>query len=73
MGARIYSKKQIVRLVEKYGFTVQDVDYMYPPLDRLGSELTKGVLRKIMSVLEHNRLLKRFGMSIFIVARRGTK
>jgi 2-polyprenyl-3-methyl-5-hydroxy-6-metoxy-1,4-benzoquinol methylase len=68
--ARIYTKGQIVRLVEKYGLTVQDVDYMYPPLDRLGSELTKGVLRKIMSVLEHNRLLKRFGMSIFIVAQK---
>jgi ubiquinone/menaquinone biosynthesis C-methylase UbiE len=72
-NARIYTKGQIVKLVEEHGFTVQDVDYMYPPLDRLKTEFTKGVLRKIMSLLEHNRLLKRFGMSIFIVARRGTK
>ena len=71
-GARIYSRKQIVRLVEGYGFVVQDVDYMYPPLDKLGSELARGVLRKMLAVLESNRLLRRFGMSVFIVARKGT-
>jgi len=72
--ARIYNNKQIFKLVEKYGFTVQHVDYIYPPLDKFrSSELIKGVLRKIMFVLEHNRLLKRFGMFIFIVARKGTR
>jgi ubiquinone/menaquinone biosynthesis C-methylase UbiE len=68
--ARIYTKGQIVRLVEKYSFAVLNVDYMYPPLDRLRSEFGKDVLRKFMSVLEHNRFLKGFGMSIFIVAQK---
>lgn len=68
--ARIYTKGQIVKLVEEHGFTVQDVDYMYPPLDRLRGESRKDVLRKFMLVLECNRFLKRFGMSIFVLAQK---
>lgn len=69
-NARIYTEGQIVRLVERHGFIIQTVDYIYPPLDRLGSEIAKRVLRKLLSVLDHNRFLKRFGMSIFIVAQK---
>lgn len=68
--AKIYTKGQIITLLKKHGFIIQAVDYMYPPLDRLGNEFTKCVLRRITSVLEHNRFLKRFGMSIFIVAQK---
>jgi len=68
--ARIYTKAQITRLVETHGFIVKAVDYMYPPLDRLGNRFGKSTLRKIMSVFERNYLLKRFGMSLLIVAQK---
>lgn len=68
--ARIYRKKEIVSLVERNGFTVREVDYMYPPLDRLGSEWAKGFLRKFLATLDSNRFLKRFGMSIFVLAQK---
>lgn len=68
--ARIYTKGQITRLIERHGFIIQTVDHMYPPLDRIGSRFAKSVLRKLLSILEHNRFLKRFGMSIFIVAQK---
>ena len=68
--ARIYTKGQITRLVESHGFIIQTVDYMYPPLDRLGNRFSKSTLRKIISGFERNRLLKRFGMSLLIVAQK---
>lgn len=68
--ARIYHKREILSLVERNGFTVREVDYMYPPLDRLGSEWAKAFLRKFLATLEGNRFLKKFGMSIFILAQK---
>ena len=68
--ARICTRGRIVRLVEKFDFDVIHIDYMYPPLDRLRGEFIKGVLRKTTSVLERNYLLRKFGMSIFIVAQK---
>lgn len=68
--ARIYRKKEIVSLVERNGFTIGKVDYMYPPLDRLGNEWTKAFLRKFLAILDGNRFMKRFGMSILVLAQK---
>lgn len=68
--ARIYSKREIVGIVEKEGFTVLVVDYMYPPLDRLGSKLSRTLLRSFLSYLERNSITKGFGMSIFVLAKK---
>lgn len=68
--ARIYTKGQIAKLLEKRGFTIRAVDYIYPPLDRPGSSSARSVLRKIMAACEQNRFLKRFGMSMLIAARK---
>jgi len=68
--ARIYRKKDITSLVERNGFTIGKVDYMYPPLDRLGSEWTKAFLRKFLAMLDGNRFTKKFGMSIFVLAQK---
>jgi len=69
-NARIYTRKQIVAILEKTGFIILEVDYMYPPLDKLKGITVKSTLRKIMAILERNRFLKRFGMSLFLVAQK---
>lgn len=69
--ARIYSKREIVGIIEKEGFTVWKVDYMYPPLDRLGSKLARALLRRFLACLEGNSLTRGFGMSIFVLAKKG--
>lgn len=68
--ARIYSKGEIVGAMEKNGFIVREVDYMYPPLDRLGGKFATASLRKLLAYLEGNPLTKRFGMSIFVLAQK---
>ena len=68
--ARIYSRGEIASIMEKNGFIVREVDYMYPPLDRLGSKFARAPLRKVLAYLEGNSLTKRFGMSIFVLAQK---
>ena len=68
--ARIYCEKEIISLVERNGFTVREVDYMYPPLDRLGREWAKAFLRQFLHALDSHRFLKRFGMSILVLAQK---
>lgn len=68
--ARIYSKREILNILERNDFTIQEVDYMYPPLDKLGSEFTKVLLRRLLAYLEGNSFTKKYGMSIFLVAQK---
>ncbi len=68
--ARIYSRKGIVELIQKNGLAVKEVDYMYPPLDRLNGRFAKAFLRRFLSALQGNRFLKKFGMSIFVLAQK---
>jgi len=68
--ARIYSRREIVGTIEKEGFIVRVVDFMYPPLDRLSSKFAKALLRRFLAYLEGNSLTKGFGMSIFVLAQK---
>lgn len=43
---------------------------MYPPLDKLDSEFTKVLLRRLLAYLEDNSFAKKYGMSIFLVAQK---
>lgn len=70
VGARIYSKKQIVKLIEGNAFIIRKVDYLYPPLDLIGNVLIKVFLRKFLTHLEQSCYLKKFGMSIFVLAQK---
>ena len=68
--ARIYSKGEIVGTIERNGFIVQEVHYMYPPLDGLNNQFAKAILRRYLAYLEGKSLTKRFGMSIFVLAQK---
>ena len=73
-GARIYTTKQIVRLLEENGFAVSHIDYYFPPLSKVGNRAVRTTLGVFFSLLERRAATRRFGMSIFLVARkeRGT-
>jgi len=69
--ARIYTCRQIVRLIES-GLRVERVCYLWPAVDQLGigplnSGWVRRLLRAAFSWLERSRLAW-MGMSIFVVA-----
>ena len=68
--ARIYTKGEIIKIIERNGFVAREIDYYYPPLDRISSKLVKALLRRVLAYLERNPLTKRFGMSIFVLAQK---
>jgi 2-polyprenyl-3-methyl-5-hydroxy-6-metoxy-1,4-benzoquinol methylase len=65
--ARIYSSKELQRLLQRSGFRIDVVDYLFLPLDKVKRDFVKKSLRKFFSILEKTRL-RMFGMSIFVVA-----
>jgi len=65
--ARIYTVREIARLLRKTRFRLLIVDYMMPPLDKLSNQNFARALRKILRKLEATGL-KRFGCHIIIVA-----
>lgn len=69
--ARIYTKREIVDIVKRNGFLIHQVEYSaYPRLDRLGSKRLTKLLDRFFPHLENNNFLKRFGMSIFVLAQK---
>jgi ubiquinone/menaquinone biosynthesis C-methylase UbiE len=65
--ARIYTFKAIQCLLEKEGFEVNVIDFMFPPLDNLKKLPLKLALRKILLKLETTPL-RIFGISVFCMA-----
>lgn len=65
--ARIYTLKKILLLLRDFGYKVDAIDYMFPPLDRLKNNALKRTLKRIFACLERTKL-KIFAMSIFVVA-----
>jgi len=70
--ARIYDKWEIVKIIKKHSFSVEIVDYLFPPLDNLNSRLLRRLFRKIFYFLEKNSFMKKFGMSILVIAKKPT-
>lgn len=68
--ARIYTRGEIVEILERNGFLVREVDYYFPPLSKISNKALKALLWRIVTYLEENPLAKRFGMSIFVLARK---
>jgi ubiquinone/menaquinone biosynthesis C-methylase UbiE len=65
--AKIYTVKQMNKLLHKTGFKLLKVDYMMPPLDKLNNLNFARVLRKVLRNLEAPGL-KHFGCHIIIIA-----
>jgi ubiquinone/menaquinone biosynthesis C-methylase UbiE len=65
--ARIYTIKQLTRLLYGQGFNPLKVDYMMPPLDRVKSANLAAAARKVLGRLEATGL-KYFGCHILVVA-----
>lgn len=69
--ARIYTKKEIMDIIQKNGFLIHQVQYSpYPRLDRVGSKRLTNFLDRFFAHLENNTFFKRFGMSIFVLAQK---
>jgi len=66
---RIYTKKEIVKLVRSFGFKDIETEYLMPPLDKLGNRFLRKALRKLLFSLERTPL-KIFGVSMFVFGRK---
>ena len=67
--ARIYTKKEIVTLVEKAGFKIINVEYLMPPLDKVKNRILRHLGRKVLFKLEKTPV-KVMGVSIFVFAKK---
>lgn len=68
--ARIYTEKKLRLLIEEAGFKTVVVEYFYPPLDYIYlPQKIKKFYRQIATILE-NSFLRRFGVSLFMLARK---
>lgn len=54
--AKIYTQKQLITYLVEQGFTPIKIDYMMPPLDKMGNQKMANFLRKIFCSLEHTYL-----------------
>jgi len=69
--ARIYTQKEIIKIIEENGFVVCHVEYsVFPRLDRLGSKRITKFCDRFFTPLESNAFFKQFGMSIFVLAQK---
>jgi ubiquinone/menaquinone biosynthesis C-methylase UbiE len=69
--ARIYTRKEIAKIIEENGFIVCQVQYStLPRLDRLGSKRITEFCDRFFSHLENNAFFRSFGMSIFVLAQK---
>lgn len=68
-NARIYTAGEITRLVRDAGFQALRLDWMLPPLDKVGSRALRSGLRGLLRAAEPTPL-RRFGVSIIVVARK---
>ena len=63
--ARIYSRKQITFLLERAGFKMMCIDYIYPPFDKVKNPILKKTLFSV-----YYKLPKSMGVSIFAVCKK---
>lgn len=68
--ARIYTRGEIVEILERNGFLVREIDYYFPPLSKISNRAIKALLWRVITYLERNLLTRRFGMSIFVLAQK---
>ncbi|MFH1560399.1 MAG: methyltransferase domain-containing protein [Chloroflexota bacterium] len=67
--ARIYTGGQVKGLVAEHGFQVRHSEYLMPPLDKLGHQGLRRLLRRFLFPLEKTPL-GIFGVSVFVFAQR---
>lgn len=68
--ARIYTEKKLRLFIKEAGFKTMAVEYFYPPLDYIYlPQKIKKFYRQIATILE-NSFLRRFGVSLFMLARK---
>lgn len=68
--ARIYTEKNLVKLLQSIGFEVTLIDYMMPPLEwtnRIKQSRFRPPLRKLNNEFERLPLVRYFGVSIIAV------
>jgi ubiquinone/menaquinone biosynthesis C-methylase UbiE len=65
--ARIYTLRNVTKLLHEIGFKLVKVDYMMPPLDKLNNQKLAEILRRLLSKLE-TTWLKYFACHIIVVA-----
>jgi ubiquinone/menaquinone biosynthesis C-methylase UbiE len=74
---RIYTEKSLIALLERIrdsaNLQIEVSDYVWPAFDKIEREFpTFGkILKKLANFAEKNPLLKKFGISLFIVVRKG--
>ncbi len=69
--ARIYTKKEITKIVEENGFVACQVQYSaFPRLDMLGRKRITEFCDRFFTHLERNAFFKQFGMLIFVLAQK---
>ena len=68
-SARIYSEKDIRRLLCETGWAEPRIEWMLPPLDQLRHATLQGLLRHVIQQLE-TTALRRFGVSLIIAAQK---
>lgn len=66
--ARIYTPKEMTRLLKDNGFDVIIIDFMLPPLDNIGNRKIAESLKRILKILEKTRF-KIFGVSLLAIAK----
>lgn len=67
--ARIYTKKEIVDLLESHKFNVVATDYLMPPLDKVRNKNVRKFFRYLLFRLEKTSF-RFFGVSIFTFSRK---
>ena len=67
--ARIYTQREIVRLISQAGFEIYAVEVMMPPLDKVKNKYVQAAFRHLLFKLESTPF-KIFGVSIFIFAKK---
>lgn len=72
---RIYSVGDLKKLFNNLRVSFLVISYIYPALDKLAgrSATLAKILRRLFNIAENNRLLKRFGISIFAVVKKNTE
>lgn len=67
--ARIYSEKDITKLLMANGFAIVRVGYMPPPLERAGNGSLAKAIRKIIFKASKLPLLREMGISCMVLAK----
>lgn len=71
--ARIYDSAELVSLLKKNGFDPLIINFMMPPLDKVGQTPLTIAIRKIFLSLAKLPLIKRFGVSVMIISKKQGK